>query len=43
MDKIIEINSSVNGYVWGTIMLALMVGTGIYMSFRVGFIQFSKI
>lgn len=43
MDKIIEINSAVNGFVWGPIMLALLVGTGIYLSFRVGFIQFSKI
>ena len=39
MDKIIEINSAVNGFVWGPIMLALLVGTGIYLSFRVGFIQ----
>ena len=43
MDKIIEINSAVNGFVWGPIMLALLVGTGIYLSIRVGFIQFSKI
>ena len=35
MDKIIEINSAVNGFVWGPIMLALLVGTGSYLSFRV--------
>ena len=43
MDKIIEINSAINGFVWGPIMLALLVGSGIYLSIRVGFIQFSKI
>ena len=43
MDKIIEINSAINGFVWGPIMLALLVGSGIYLSVRVGFIQFSKI
>mgnify|MGYP001538582252 FL=1 len=39
MDKIIEINSAVNGFVWGPIMLALLVGTGIYLSFRVGCVR----
>ncbi len=43
MKTIIEINSAVNGFVWGPIMLALLVGTGIYLSVCVGFIQFSKI
>lgn len=43
MEKIIAINGAINGFVWGPIMLALLVGTGIYLSIRVGFIQFSKI
>ncbi|MDO4812415.1 MAG: sodium:alanine symporter family protein [Eubacteriales bacterium] len=43
METIIAVNSAINGFVWGPIMLALLVGTGVYLSIRVGFIQFSKI
>ncbi len=46
MDKFIEIvtniNNAVNSFAWGPIMLALLVGTGIYLSFRTGFIQVRK-
>jgi len=31
-----------NGIAWGPWMLLLLVGTGVYLSFRVGFIQFGK-
>ena len=31
-----------NGIAWGPWMLLLLVGTGVYLSFRVGFIQFAK-
>lgn len=31
-----------NGIAWGPWMLILLVGTGIYMSFRLGFLQFRK-
>ena len=31
-----------NGIAWGPQMLVLLVGTGIYLSIRVGFIQFGK-
>ena len=41
MENIIKINSAINGFVWGPIMLALLVGTGVYLSIAVGFIQFS--
>ncbi|MBQ2927537.1 MAG: sodium:alanine symporter family protein [Oscillospiraceae bacterium] len=37
-----EIVSYLNGIAWGPWMLILLVGTGIYLSARVGFIQFSK-
>ena len=37
-----EIVNKVNGFAWGPWMLILLVGTGIYLSIRVGFIQFSK-
>lgn len=31
-----------NGIAWGPWMLVLLVGTGVFLSFRVGFIQFRK-
>ena len=39
METIVAINSAINGFVWGPIMLALLVGTGIYFSIREGFPQ----
>ncbi|MGI5977231.1 MAG: alanine/glycine:cation symporter family protein [Candidatus Limivicinus sp.] len=42
METIIKINSSVYSFVWGPVMLALLVGTGIYLSVRTGFPQFRK-
>ena len=41
MIKIItEINSTINGFVWGLPMMALILGVGIYLSVRCGFPQF---
>ena len=37
-----EIVNFLNGIAWGPWMLILLVGTGIYLSARVGFIQFAK-
>ena len=37
-----EIIDYLNGIAWGPWMLILLVGTGIYLSIRVGFIQFRK-
>ncbi len=34
--------NALNGVMWGPVMLALLVGTGIFMSCRTGFIQFRK-
>ena len=39
---IYEIVSFLNGIAWGPWMLVLLVGTGVYLSIRVGFIQFTK-
>ena len=39
LETITNINSAINGFVWGPIMLALLVGTGVYLTFRTGFIQ----
>ena len=38
-----DIVGKVNGFAWGPIMLVLLVGTGVYLSIRTGFIQFSRI
>jgi AGCS family alanine or glycine:cation symporter len=42
MEAIKQINSAINGFVWGPIMLALLVGTGVYISVVTGFKQFTK-
>jgi len=38
-----EILSAINGFVWGPYMLALLVGTGVYLTLRCGFIQFLQL
>ncbi|NPA94574.1 MAG: sodium:alanine symporter family protein [Thermodesulfobacteria bacterium] len=38
-----QIISHINAFVWGPYMLALLVGTGVYLSIRLGFIQFTKL
>ena len=40
--KIGEINSVLHSFAWGPIMLILLVGTGIYLSIRTGFLQVRK-
>lgn len=42
VDIITMINKVINDFVWGPWMLALLVGTGVYLSVRVGFIQVRK-
>ncbi|MCR5778332.1 MAG: sodium:alanine symporter family protein [Lachnospiraceae bacterium] len=37
MEKFSEIVSAVDGFVWGPVMLILLVGTGIYMTIRLKF------
>ncbi len=37
---ITEINSTINGFVWGLPMMILILGVGIYLSIRCGFPQF---
>ena len=39
MEFIIKLNQTVNSFVWGPIMLALLVGTGIYITVRTNFMQ----
>ena len=37
-----EINEAINGFVWGPVMLAVLVGTGVYLTIRSGFFQVTK-
>lgn len=42
METIENINSIINGLVWGPYMLVLLVGTGVYFTFRTSFLSISK-
>lgn len=42
MDIIYSINDKINGIVWGLPMIGLILGTGIYFSIRLGFLQISR-
>lgn len=42
LEAVAKINDSINGVVWGIPMMVLIVGAGLYLSIRTGFIQFSK-
>ena len=39
MERINALNDMINSIVWGPYMIALLVGTGIFLSFRLGFPQ----
>lgn len=43
METIKQINSIINGWVWGPYMLVLLVGTGIYYTFRTNFMSIAKL
>ena len=43
MDKLMEINGIINGFVWGPPMLILLVGTGIYLTLRTNFFSITKL
>lgn len=40
LNIISEINSTINGFVWGIPMMVLILGVGVYLSIRCGFPQF---
>lgn len=42
LDHIMAVNAAINSFVWGPVMLVLLVGTGIYLSCRTGFLQIRK-
>ena len=41
INLITEINSTINGFVWGIPMMVLILGVGVYLSVRCGFPQFT--
>ncbi len=43
MDALLAFNSWLNGIVWGPPFLFLLVGTGVYLSIRIGFFQFTHL
>ena len=42
MEIIRSINAEINNIVWGSIMLTLLIGTGLFLSVKTGFLQFRK-
>ena len=42
VDKVSAVNSAVNSFAWGPIMLVLLVGSGVYLSIRTGVVQVRK-
>ena len=43
MQIIEQINGAINNFIWGPIMLVLLVGTGIFLTIRINFFQVSHI
>lgn len=42
MELVMRINEVINSFVWGPVMIVLLMGTGIYFTVRTGFFQFRK-
>ncbi|WP_197068307.1 alanine/glycine:cation symporter family protein [Candidatus Soleaferrea massiliensis] len=42
VEMITKANGVLNDFIWGPFMLVLLVGTGVYLTFRTGFFQISK-
>ena len=40
VNVISNVNSAINGFVWGIPMMVLILGVGVYLSVRCGFPQF---
>ncbi len=43
LDWLTQINRAVNGVVWGTPMLLILLGVGVYFTLQTGFFQFRKL
>ncbi len=42
MDSLVAFNNWLNGIVWGPPFMVLLIGTGLYLTVRLGFFQFAK-
>ena len=42
-EAIVNINGAINDFVWGVPCLVLLIGTGLYYTIRLGFMQFGRI
>jgi len=42
IDNLLVVNQAINGFVWGPVMLIALVGVGVYVTVRTGFIQFRR-
>ncbi|AJF05835.1 alanine/glycine:cation symporter family protein [Geoalkalibacter subterraneus] len=38
-----QVMATINSFVWGPVMLALLVGTGVFLTLRLGFLQFFQL
>jgi AGCS family alanine or glycine:cation symporter len=43
MEQLIDLNRTVNGYVWGGPMIVLLIGTGVLLSILTGLVQFRRL
>ena len=43
IEIITKINSAVNNFVWGPVMLLLLVGTGVYLTARTGSVSYTHL
>lgn len=42
IDGFLGVNEAINGFVWGPVMLVVLVGTGVYLTIRTNFLQVRK-
>lgn len=43
MEKVAEVISRIDGFVWGPAMLVLMVGTGVFLTIKTGFLTWRNL
>ncbi|HBK03890.1 MAG TPA: sodium:alanine symporter family protein, partial [Clostridiales bacterium] len=42
MELLVKINSILNNFIWGVPAMVCIIGVGLYLSFRTGFLQIRK-
>lgn len=43
MDLLVSVNKAISNFVWGPVMLVLLLGTGLYLTIRTGFFSITKL